>query len=142
MPKGYLICPVTNASAEMQAKIDAFVAKKAEEGWDIHNPKYDAPQDDETGVGIYIAHFTALQDCQRVFIIWDSNSRGSICDFGAVMFSGLPVEVVDVVNPDIPGKSFLKIMQDIEANGPIMKDGRVIRALPPKRGSSDKPGPQ
>lgn len=128
--KGYLICPVRDVTPGVQAYIDHFVESKSAEGWDIHNPKYDAPQNDPTGIGIYQAHLQAILPAERIFIIWDKNSYGSHVDLGIAMALGKPIELVTELHPDGPSKSFAKIIKDIQQHGPLVQQGRLIRPAP------------
>lgn len=112
--KIHLICPVRNVTEEQQNEIDAYVAQLEKEGHTVHNPKYAVNQDDETGYNICDGHYYSMQMSDRVDVFWDSNSKGSHFDLGMAFALGMPIKVVKLYQPDSEGKSYVKVMYEME----------------------------
>ena len=81
MSKIYLICPVRNCSDEVKSQLDDYVAKLEEKGHDVHYPPRDVEQD-QSGMGICVAHADAMYNCDEVHVWWDPDSTGSHFDLG------------------------------------------------------------
>ena len=112
--KIHLICPVRGVTKEQQQEIDEYVAQLEKEGHTVHNPKYAVDQDDETGFNICEGHYQSMIVADRVDIFWDVNSKGSHFDLGMAFAIGMPVKVVKLYTPDTEGKSYVKVMYEME----------------------------
>ena len=112
--KIHLICPVRGVTEEQQQEIDEYVAQLEKEGHTVHNPKYAVDQDDETGFNICEGHYQSMIVADRVDIFWDVNSKGSHFDLGMAFAIGMPVKVVKLYTPDTEGKSYVKVMYEME----------------------------
>ena len=122
MKRAYIICTVRNATEEQQKVIDALADQLKKEGWDVHNPKYDAPQDDKTGIMICNTHKNAMKMADKVFVIWDVNSFGSHFDLGMAFALEKPIELVSSVHPDTEGKSYLKVIKYLQRRSAEVRD--------------------
>jgi len=82
MKKIFLICPVRNASPEITEQINAYVAARETEGYEVHWPARDTNQDDKHGWEICTTNFRAMQAAGDVHVWYDPTSFGSIWDLG------------------------------------------------------------
>jgi hypothetical protein len=112
--KIHIICPVRNVTEEQQNEIDNYVIQLENEGHWVHNPKYAVDQDDETGWNICEGHFDSMKYSDRIDIFWDVNSKGSHFDLGMAFALQIPVKIVKVYQPDTEGKSYVKVMKEME----------------------------
>jgi Asp-tRNA(Asn)/Glu-tRNA(Gln) amidotransferase A subunit family amidase len=110
----HIICAVRGSTKEQQEEVDAYVAELEAAGHQVHNPKYAVDQNDPTGYGICFRHYTAMQAADRVDIFWDSESKGSHFDLGMAFALGKKVKLVRIYGEDYKGKSFLKVIREIE----------------------------
>ena len=104
----YVLCPVRNGVPE-EAR-DYAIDMKAR-GHAVHFPPDDAPQDDPTGNAICSVHLAAMKKCDRVDVFWDVTSKGSHFDLGMAYALGKPVQIMRLYQPDIEGKSYVKVME-------------------------------
>lgn len=112
--KIHFICPVRNVTEEQQNEIDGYAGKLQLEGHRVHNPKYSVDQTDETGFYICESHLASMSQADRVDVFWDVTSKGSHFDLGMAFALHVPVKVVKVYGPDTEGKSYLKVLQEME----------------------------
>jgi len=110
----HLICPVRDVTPEQQAEIDDYVRQLEAEGHVVHNPKYAVDQEDPTGWHICEGHYNSMVQSERVDIFWDVNSKGSHFDLGMAFALGIPVKVVKLYEPDTEGKSYVKVMYEMQ----------------------------
>jgi len=109
--KIYIICPVRNVTDEQQREIDNYVKLLKSLNHEVHNPKYDAPQEDESGWWICEAHRAAMKKADRVDVFWDIESKGSHFDLGMAFAFTKQVKIVKLYHPDTNGKSYVKVME-------------------------------
>jgi len=119
--KIHIICPVRKVTLEQQKEINDYAYKLEKDGHTVHNPKYAVDQTDATGFNICMGHLTSMLDADRVDIFWDCNSMGSHFDLGMAFALDVPIKVVKVYTPDIEGKSYLKVMYEMEKRNKIAK---------------------
>lgn len=112
--KIHLICPVRNVTDEQQKEIDDYVKSLEAKGHEVHNPKYAVDQDDETGYNICQGHLISMKSAHRVDVFWDVNSKGSHFDLGMAFAMYKPIKLVKTYQPDNEGKSYVKVMKEIE----------------------------
>ena len=110
----HLICPVRNVSEEQQKEIDEYVYNLESEGHKVHNPKYAVDQDDPTGWNICEEHYNSMMRSDRIDIFWDVNSKGSHFDLGMAFALAIPIKIVKLYQPDTEGKSYVKVMKEME----------------------------
>jgi len=108
--KVHLICPVRNVTDEQQKEIDDYCAEKIAQGYEVHNPKYDVNQDDDTGFNICKGHLDSMITADIVAVFWDINSKGSHFDLGMAFALGKRIELIKIYQPDNAGKSYVKVM--------------------------------
>ncbi|MFA5125214.1 MAG: hypothetical protein WC473_05350 [Patescibacteria group bacterium] len=118
----YLICPVRNITPEQQEVIDDYVRKLEEKGLRVHFPPRDVDQNDPTGINICLAHAEAMKACSYVHIFWDAGSTGSHFDLGMAFMARKPVYLVELFTHDNEGKSYAKVIREMEGwgNEPIL----------------------
>lgn len=109
--KIHLICPVRNVTDEQQREIDAYCAEKIAQGYEVHNPKYDVNQDDETGYNICESHLDSMRVADLVAVFWDVNSKGSHFDLGMAFALNKRVVLIKTYQPDNDGKSYVKVIK-------------------------------
>lgn len=112
--KIYIVCPVRNVSVEQVEEISKYVNDLENEGHTVHYPPRDVDQDDPTGFEICTSHKKAMQDCDRVDVFWDKTSSGSHFDIGMAFALNKTIKIVKAYQPDNEGKSFLKVMKQLE----------------------------
>jgi len=112
--KIHLICPVRGVTEEQQKEIDEYVKELESQGHTVHNPKYAVNQDDETGWNICKGHLDSMIKSDRIDVFWDINSKGSHFDLGMAFALNLPIKIVKLYEPDSDGKSYVKVMREIE----------------------------
>lgn len=112
--KIHLICPVRNVTEEQQKEIDDYCAQLEKEGHVVHNPKYAVDQNDPTGLNICLGHYESMKISDRIDIFWDCDSKGSHFDLGMAFALGKKVKVVKLYKPDNDGKSYAKVMYELE----------------------------
>ncbi len=94
-PKGFMICPMRNASVEEVEAQRQLVLGLEEEGWEIHWPPRDTDQDDSSGGwNICNANRGAIEAADRVFVYWDGKSYGSHFDLGMAFAYKKPITVL------------------------------------------------
>ena len=111
--KVYLICPVRNVTEEQQIEIDTYAKQLENNGIIVHNPKYDAPQDDPTGFIICETHLNAMKNSDEVHVFWDVSSKGSHFDLGMAFALNKKVIIAKLYQDDNVGKSYVKVMQQM-----------------------------
>lgn len=107
----YIICAVRNATPERIAEIRAHAVRLRSEGYDVHFPPDDAPQDDPTGEAICRVHRHAMRRANEVHVFWDVESKGSHFDLGMAYALGVKIVPVACEKPDGPEKSYWKVMK-------------------------------
>jgi nucleoside 2-deoxyribosyltransferase len=105
----YLICPVRNTKEDFSS----FVNRMESVGYRIHFPPRDCDQTMD-GLSICTVHLAAMRACDEVWIIWDDESKGSHFDLGMAFALEKPVRLVKSLQPDKPGKNYLKIIKTLE----------------------------
>lgn len=114
----FMICPVRNATPEMQEGIEAEVGFLESQGHIVYYPARDTNQLDGTGLRICKDNRSAIEAADEVHIIWDGKSTGSLFDLG--MAFALRKKIVPVFGkfPTMSdGKSFQNMVYDWSENG-------------------------
>lgn len=115
----YLICPVRNVSPSIKVILDNYVATKESQGDKVHYPHRDVNQNDETGLGILLAHRTALEESDWVHAYWMPCSEGSVGDLNMALVARKPFmiinknEVYDWLLKN-PGKSYTRVALELD----------------------------
>ena len=114
-PRGtaFLICPVRGHGP---SETEGIVATLEEMGWDVHWPHRDTDQNDPAGLQICADNRLAIRNADRVFVVWNGESKGSLFDLGMAWAMYKPITIIDVPNLT-DGKSFTKMMIGWEALG-------------------------
>lgn len=108
--KAFLICPVRGVDPKTT---EGFVRKLEAEGWEVHWPPRDTDQVDPTGLRICADNVAAIRAADKVFIVWDGNSKGSLFDAGAAFALEKEIECLSLPEPS-EGKSFQNMFRDWE----------------------------
>ena len=120
----YIICPVRSVTKEQQQEIDNYALSLEKEGHFVHNPKYAVDQNDATGWGICSGHLDFMRQADRVDIFWDVYSSGSHFDLGMAFALGKPVKLVRQYHEDGEGKSYAKVIMEMEARFAIQPNNK------------------
>lgn len=120
----YVICPVRNADAGLTDAIRDYVEQLEKAGHEVHFPPRDVDQNDATGMGICSHHLAAIQLADRVDVYWDVKSSGSHFDLGMAYALGKEVNLVHLCEPDGPGKSYVKVMQQMKGGNYSPEPGK------------------
>lgn len=115
--KAYIICSVRVATEETRKAAEELCAKLERSGWEVCLPFRDIQQDDPTGYGIVMAERKAIAECDRVFVLWDIESRGSHVDLGMAIMAGKPISLVKLWQEDTANKSYVKVIREIGERG-------------------------
>lgn len=126
--KIHLICPVRGVTEEQQKEIDDYAKSLEAEGHTVHNPKYAVDQDDATGYRICWGHLESMRNANRADIFWDVNSKGSHFDVGMAFALNKAIKFVKAYQQDNEGKSYLKVIQEIEKE--TIRQQKVMNAYP------------
>ena len=126
--KIHLICPVRGVTEEQQKEIDDYAKSLEEQGHTVHNPKYAVDQEDETGYRICWGHLESMKITNRVDIFWDVSSKGSHFDVGMAFALAKAIKLVKAYQPDNEGKSYLKVIQEIEKE--TIRQQKIMNAYP------------
>lgn len=108
----YIICPVRGCAPAKIAAIRRYAADQRLAGNTVHFPTDDVNQDDATGSGICRAHLAAMVGADEVHIFWDVASKGSHFDLGMAYALGKRLVGVECFEPDTPGKSYWKVINE------------------------------
>lgn len=112
----YILCPVTKATPEQIELLERHTKELESEGHTVHLPHRDVEQDpsrDSVGYTICALHREAMEEADRVDILWDYTSNGSHFDLGMAFALRKPLYLIDVAHPDWGGRSFLKVIQTL-----------------------------
>ena len=84
----------------------------------VHWPPRDVDQNDNETGGFRICaeHRLAMEKCDKVFIIWDGESKGCLFDAGMAWALYKPLSIIHIPNKTI-GKSFQNVMYRWEEKG-------------------------
>ncbi len=117
----YLICPVRGHNASETEEVVKILEK---EGWEVHWPPRDVNQDDNATGGYRICseHRKAMIECDKVFLIWDGESKGCLFDAGMAWALGKPLSVLECP-PESLGKAFQNVFYRWESLGPDYPNG-------------------
>lgn len=101
--RAFLICPVRG---HRPSESSSWVEQLEAEGWSVHWPHRDTDQDDSVGLRICQDNRAAINDADRVFIVWDGKSKGCLFDLGIAFALFKPVTVLAAPPPAVGEKSF------------------------------------
>lgn len=104
----FLICPVRGHDP---LEAEAFVAALEDRGWAIYWPPRDTDQGDPVGLDICKQNLAAIKQAERVFIIYDPTSDGSLFDLGMAFALGKPLTVLHAPPENASGKGFGKMIR-------------------------------
>jgi len=111
--RAFLICPVRgHLPEETRVIVESLEAK----GWRVHWPHRDTDQGDPTGYRICADNRAAIEKADRVFIVWDGESTGSLFDLGMAFALRKPLSPIEIPGPT-EGKSFQNMMREWEDLG-------------------------
>jgi hypothetical protein len=113
--KIYIICPVRNIIKEQEKEIVNYI-EQLKITSDVHS-YLNVNQDDNTGYNIVMSHKKALQECDEVHIFWDVTSKGSHMDLGMAVALEKPLKLVKYYHKDNKGKSYLKVIEELNKKG-------------------------
>jgi len=68
------------------------------------------------GIDICNAHAKAMRECDAVGIVWDVDSKGSHFDLGMAFILSKPVTLLKALQPDVGGKSYLKVIKALSSD--------------------------
>ena len=108
--KAFLISPVRGHEPR---ELEGIVKELESDGWDLHWPMRDTPQD-VSSIEICEANTKAISQSDIVFIIWDGKSTGSLFDLGVVFALNKELRVISAPERT-DGKSFQNLMYEMEA---------------------------
>jgi len=107
MLKAFLICPVRGHDKRETLH---WVWALEDMGYAVHWPPRDTWQDDPVGLDICQANYEAIEAADKVFVVWDGKSAGSLFDLGMAFALNKPLEVLEAPAPTLR-KSFQNMMR-------------------------------
>jgi hypothetical protein len=119
MKRIFIICTVRGASEEYKKKLEDYVAKLEKEGNKVHLPHRDTKQD-ALGYDICIQNMTAIHNADEVHLFYNPDSQGTHFDLGVAFSSNKKLVIVEnhvTFDPNIPGKSFARMITEWETKG-------------------------
>ena len=105
--KAFLICPVRGVDPSTTKE---FVDTLEADGWIVHWPPRDTNQNDPVGLAICHQNREAIAASDRVFVVWDGKSTGSLFDLGMAFALNKPLTVLEAP-PATDHKSFQNMMR-------------------------------
>ena len=81
MKKIYIICPVTIASKSDRTELEAYVAFKEDDGYDVYYPARDTDQE-ASAFDICLQNGAAIQEADEIHVFYNSKSKGTHFDLG------------------------------------------------------------
>lgn len=106
-PSIFLICPVRDASDEINKLLEEYVDKMEKKGYRVHYPKYDTDQTDPTG-GIRICEDNrrAIENADEIHLWYDPSSKGSQFDLGVAFALGKKIVLANKDVHPLPDECF------------------------------------
>jgi len=102
----FLICPVRGHDIK---ETENIVESLESDGWNVYWPPRDTDQDDKHGFNICCENRQGIIHADKVFVIWDGKSTGSLFDLGMAFALHKPIEIIEI--PELtPHKSFQNMM--------------------------------
>lgn len=110
----FLIAPVRGISDTYKDGIQTQVEWLEQQGYDVHWPMRDTPQD-ATEKEICDTNYLAIRQCDEVRIIWDGKSQGCLFDLGMAFALGKPIKSIAGYFPRATReKSFANLVYTLE----------------------------
>ena len=92
--KVFVICTVRGASDEYRQKLEDYVQKLEDAGYEVHLPHRDTNQF-VSSIGICTQNFVAIKDADEIHIFYSSKSTGTHFDMGMAFALQKPIVVVE-----------------------------------------------
>jgi hypothetical protein len=114
--KGFLICPVRGVDPK---ETEGHIKELEAQGIDMYWPPRDTNQVDSTGgFNICSANMVAIEEADKVYVVWDGKSQGCLFDLGMAFVMGKDIEIIDIPEKS-DDKSFQNMMSYWEDKGII-----------------------
>lgn len=118
----FVICPVRGITDDEKTAIEKYVGDLERAGHTVHWPPRNTDQNDPVGLRICQDNLRAIDGSDEIHIWWNSNSQGSLFDFGMafalkkkiVLFNKNGVEKT-------PSKSFSNVLLTLDAVSKLPK---------------------
>ncbi|NQU98585.1 hypothetical protein HQ533_03890 [Candidatus Woesearchaeota archaeon] len=94
--KSFMICPVRNAGAELERKLNDFVMIAEEKGRLIYYPKIHTNQTDPVGISICAQNRGGIEGSKEGIIYRLNSSEGSDFDKGMLIYFDKPAHFINV----------------------------------------------
>ena len=116
MKKIFVICPVRDATPEVDKEIREYIKGLEEKNWEVHYPPRDTNQDDKIGINICTENKHAILNADEIHIYWTDYSTGSLFDLGMSFLAGKPIKLInrDAVKPTDGTKSFNNVLRELD----------------------------
>lgn len=129
-----MICPVRNISKEELKKISEYVKNLEKQEHKVYWPPRDTNQNDPIGLRICTDNAKAIIEADEVHIWWNSNSKGSLFDFGmSFMCSILGKKKILLANPHevVPTaeKSFNNVLLVLHYKNALTPEERLKKLM-------------
>jgi hypothetical protein len=113
----FLISSVRDADTATIERLREYVHEQAEKGIRVHLPYDHTKQDgDPNGLYICLQNKSAMQQANRVTMMLDPKSTGSVFDFGMAFLAKKSFDVIGIVNEDAMD-DYSRFIMDYDRHG-------------------------
>jgi hypothetical protein len=114
MSKVFIICPVRDATPEVDKEIREYIKELEDKNHEVHYPPRDTNQNDPIGVNICTENMMAIMNADEVHIYWTEYSTGSLFDFGMAFLARKPIKLINKVEATDGKKSFNNVLKELD----------------------------
>lgn len=109
----FIIGPVRAAKEDERKFLENYVSELESQGHEVYLPQRDTSQDDSSGLRICSDNRKAIRACDEVHIYLNTNSQGSLFDFGMAFMADKPVVLINKIDR-VPHKDFRNVALDLD----------------------------
>lgn len=120
MKKVYIICPVTNATNEEKNFLEKYVKKLEKKKIKVYYPARDTPQTNDSKV--FERNLKAIKEANEIHVYWNSESRGSLVDFGNSIALGKKMFFINLKEFETKENIYSRTLKEIHFNEKDFKE--------------------
>jgi hypothetical protein len=116
MKKVFIICPVRDATPDVDKMIREYIKELEGKNYEVHYPPRDTNQNDPIGINICTQNMQAVMNADEVHIYWTDYSKGSLFDLGMTFMARKPLKIInrDEVEETDGKKSFNNVLRELD----------------------------
>jgi len=122
--KVFLICSVRNTSKQDIDKFREYKKEKRKEGYFVHYPNDDTPQDDPIGQNICIINKEAIKESIEVHLYWNPTSVGTRFDLSMVVMANKKLMIINEDELKKPFDEYTKFLLKY-SNSSLVKQSKI-----------------